>query len=146
MTPTPSDRRRALEAIDHCLDVARSKNIPDHENAIWSSGTSERPRITLDILETCKSSLKPDAAGEWLPLDQPIGDRRAHDGGPIDILLNANDRARIPDVYFCFYSKQYLTGGTDVPVILEGDPFNKITHWTLPPRLPPPPKKDAADE
>ena len=129
MTPTPSDRRRALA------------EMPSPKMQ-----TSLAPEWYVKHYDTIKSSLKSDAAGEWLPLDQPIGDRRAHDGGPIDILLNANDRARIPDVYFCFYSKQYLTGGTDVPVILEGDPFNKITHWTLPPRLPPPPKKDAADE
>lgn len=61
------------------------------------------------------------------------------DGSAVDLLLNGN--ARIPECYFDYYTKEWLTCGTDVPVILQGDPFNKITHWMPIPPLPPQPAK-----
>lgn len=56
------------------------------------------------------------------------------DGGAVDLLLNGN--ARIPECYFDYYTKEWLTCGTDVPVIWHGDPVNKITHWMPIPALP----------
>lgn len=56
------------------------------------------------------------------------------DGGPVDILLNGN--ARIPDCYFDYYTKEWLMCGTDVPVVGQYDPVNKITHWMKIPNLP----------
>lgn len=66
---------------------------------------------------------------KWQEIDKlwPGTNTRAYNGQAVDILLNGN--ARIPDVYFDFYSKEFLTGGTDVPVVLPQDPFNKVTHW-----------------
>lgn len=52
-----TNQERALEAIDFCLSVARKMHLPDKDHAIWSVGTSEKPRITLDILETCRAAL-----------------------------------------------------------------------------------------
>lgn len=65
----------------------------------------------------------------WQEIDKPWPgtNTRAYNGQAVDVLLNGN--ARIPDVYFDYYSKEFLTCGTDVPVVLEGDPVNKITHW-----------------
>ena len=59
------------------------------------------------------------------------------DGTEIDILLNGNGAARIPNVKWGDDGVNHTwIDSYDNPVIHEGDPMNEITHW-MPYPLPP---------
>lgn len=56
---TDNNRAEALAAVSYCLKMIRNDRIPKKDNAIWSSGSSQQPRITEDILETIQEALSP---------------------------------------------------------------------------------------
>lgn len=56
---TDNNRAEALAAVSYCLKMIRNDRIPKEDNAIWSSGSSQQPRITEDILETIQEALSP---------------------------------------------------------------------------------------
>lgn len=62
--PRDEDRERALAAIQFCISRASMKSIPDEENAIWSVGTSEQPRITIAVLKAAEKALQAKYTGE----------------------------------------------------------------------------------
>lgn len=70
------------------------KSIPDDQNAIWSVGTSNKPRITLKTLETLihAASLREPLGNEgWRPIDintLSIGDRIKYRDGECGEILN----------------------------------------------------------
>lgn len=101
-------RAKALEALTE-WKISRSTGNADLEH--------EKAKAMSKAVEEALSEPK------WKSMD----DIRAYDGQEIDILLNGN--ARIPNVYFDDDLQQFLTAGTDVPVIIDGDPINEITHW-----------------
>lgn len=98
----------------------------------------------MQALITAATSSTRSEVPEWLPMDKFFAGNSPYYGGSVDLLLNGN--ARIPDCYFCYESKEFLMCGTDVPVVLDGDPINKITHWVKPLPLPQPPKSTAQAE
>lgn len=53
-----NDINKALEAVEFCISVIQNPRIPEEDIAIWSCGTSSKPRITLDILKTICEVLK----------------------------------------------------------------------------------------
>lgn len=103
--------KEAMEALERLWD-----SIPEH-HIHYKAG---------DWYATIQTALTQQG---WRPISEPWPgtNTRAYNGQAVDVLLNGT--ARIPDVYFDFETKEFLTCGTDVPVILQGDPFNKITHW-----------------
>jgi hypothetical protein len=44
--------REAIEACEYCISVIKNHRIAEEDNAIWSVGTSSKPRITEKILRT----------------------------------------------------------------------------------------------
>lgn len=83
--------------------------------------------------------MKTPPSQQWQPIEN-----FPHDGSCVDLLLNGN--ARVPDCYFCYYTKEWLMAGTDVPVLRRDDPINKITHAVRHLPLPAPPMKEKNDE
>lgn len=57
--PTPSqDREKALEAISFCIETMKNSRMTDDDIAIWSVGTSQKPRITITVLKAAMSALQ----------------------------------------------------------------------------------------
>lgn len=55
------ERAEALKAIQFCLSVIRNPKTKPEDNAIWSTGTSSKPRITEEVLQICEAALQPPA-------------------------------------------------------------------------------------
>ena len=58
----------ALEAVQFCLSIIRNNRTKPEDNAIWSCGTSSKPRITQKVLEACEAAL---AQSTQSPVEQP---------------------------------------------------------------------------
>jgi regulator of replication initiation timing len=50
-TAQPEEVREAIEAITFAISVSSNSRIADNENALWSAGTSSKPRLTVKILK-----------------------------------------------------------------------------------------------
>lgn len=61
--------KQARDALDHCISMIGNKTIPDCETIVWSSGTTQRPNITLETLKTILSLLDKEIDGGWQPIE-----------------------------------------------------------------------------
>lgn len=50
------DVREAVEAVQFCINTFMNCRMTDDEIAIWSVGTSAKPRITLKVLKSLISA------------------------------------------------------------------------------------------
>lgn len=64
----PAVDEAALEAVQFCLSIIRNNKTKPEDNAIWSCGTSSKPRITQKVLEACEAAL---AQSTQSPVEQP---------------------------------------------------------------------------
>lgn len=153
--------QQAIDWLKKTADLIGQFSLPDQyietlitaaTEATKQSGAHDQINAAeaMNILSSHISRLEAEAARlryevpEWLPMDKFFAGNSPYYGGSVDLLLNGN--VRIPDCYFCYESKEFLMCGTDVPVVLDGDPINKITHWVKPLPLPAPPKSTAQAE
>lgn len=52
----------AIAALEFCLKTIKCKNTTPSENAIWSAGTSSKPRITEETLSIALRALQSQPA------------------------------------------------------------------------------------